>query len=396
MSRLIKSAVCILMCLLSVFFVSCNTTDTSGRNSSSHIQHSSSEQSTSVQPTDYDKPESYNDLTIKQDADKINSALNKIISERKYNGVTYLKIGNDFEYISASGDANTEKHIENSINTCYYTGSITKQFTSAAILKLCEENKISLSDSVTKYFPSYKTGEKITVRNLLTMTSGIKNYVKRDNEAENYITLVSDIDNKISSDTSEEENKKIITDWIFSQDLYFEPDSEFMFSDSNYYLLGEIIEKASKMKYEDYITKFILKPLGMNMSGFGTNDKTAVSYQGSKANDSMLYSGVAYSSLGLISNVSDLLRWVDGLLAMSVISEESFDIMTAPYKENYAMGFYVSGNRLSHVGKTEDYNSMLSFNDDKSEIFVSLSNYAYTEPVYIYRLFKNSLKNYLN
>lgn len=399
MSRLIKAVLCVsVSCMFAVSFVSCKNLESSQLQTTQSETEQSTMSSSDVTETEpYNEvTQSYNYLMIKQDSDKITSELNKIISDHKYKGVTYLKIGNDFEYITASGDANTEKHIYNSINTCCYTGSITKQFTAAAILKLCEDKKLSLSDSIAKYFPSYKKGENITVKNLLTMTSGIKNYVIRDNEAENDVTLDPEIESKISVKASAEENRKIILNWIFSQDLSFEPDTEFMYSDSNYYLLGEIIEQASGISYENYIKKYIFEPLGMSMSGFESDDKTAVSYQGSTSNDSMLYSGVAYSSFGLISNVSDLLRWVDGLLDLSVINEDSLKLMMTPYKENYAMGFYVYGDRLSHTGRTEDYNSMLSFTKDKSEIFVTLSNYAYTEPVYIYRLFKNYLKNYLN
>lgn len=339
--------------------------------------------------------ESYNYLLIKQDSDDITASLDKIISDKKYKGTTYLKIGNDFEYINASGDANTDKHMANSIDTCYYTGSVTKQFTAAAVLKLCENEKLSLSDTLDKFFSSYKNGEKITVQNLLTMTSGIKNYVKRDNETDSVIILNPEIESKISKDSSKKENKKAILDWIFKQDLSFEPGSEFMYSDSNYYLLGEIIEKASGESYEKYIEENICKPLGMNFSSFEPNEKTAVSYQGTDSNNSLLYSGVGYSSMGFISNISDLLKWVDGLLGGSVISEDSLEQMFTPYKENYAMGFYVYGDKLSQTGRTEDYNSMLSFTKDKSEIFVSLSNYAYSDSAYIYRLFKNSLKKYL-
>ena len=390
--------------LFSAFFafssVSCSVTEPSDAETT--VAPTSAEQTTSsteskatndIVPTN---PESYNYILIKQDSDDISAKLDIIISSKKYKGTTYLKIGNDFEYINANGDANTDRHMSNSIDTCYYTGSVTKQFTAAAVLKLCEDKKLSLSDTLDKFFSSYKNGEKITVRNLLTMTSGIKNYVRRDNETDSVIILNPEIEAEISKDNSEKENNKAILNWIFNQELSFEPDSEFMYSDSNYYLLGEIIEKASGERYEKYLEENIFKPLGMNSSSFEANEKTAVSYQGTDSNDSLLYSGVGYSSMGLISNISDLLKWVDGLLDGAVLSEDSLEQMFTPYKENYAMGFYVYGNKLSHTGRTEDYNSMLSFTKDKSEIFVSLSNYAYSDSAYIYRLFKNSLKKYLN
>ena len=401
---MVKFCKTILCSLFSAFFafssVSCSVTEPSDVETT--VAPTSAEQTTSStesKATDDIVPanhESYNYLLIKQDFDDITAMLDKIISSKKYKGTTYLKIGNDFEYINANGDANTDKHMSNSIDTCYYTGSVTKQFTAAAVLKLCEDKKLSLSDTLDKFFSSYKKGEKITVRNLLTMTSGIKNYVKRDNETDSVIILNPEIEAEISKNNSKKENKKAILDWIFKQDLSFEPDSEFMYSDSNYYLLGEIIEKAGGKSYEKYLEDNIFKPLGMNSSSFEAGDKTAVSYQGTNSNDSLLFSGVGYSSMGLISNISDLLKWVDGLLDGAVLSEDSLEQMFTPYKENYAMGFYVYGNKLSHTGRTEDYNSMLSFTKDKSEIFVSLSNYAYADSAYIYRLFKNSLKKYLN
>lgn len=400
MVRTFKAMICtVLSAMCAASAVSCTPSESSNPDASSSTTAQTTAVSTTSSATE-DTVEaqsvSYNYILIKEKSDEITAQFDKIISDKKYIGTTYMKIGNDFEYISANGYANSEKHIRNSIATCYYTGSITKQFTAAAVLKLCEENKLALTDTIDKFFTSYEDGKKITVKNLLTMTSGIKNYLKRDNEANSDITVNAKIEEKIAKDNSVKENKKIITDWILNQDLSFEPDSAFMYSDSNYYLLGEIIEKASGQPYEKYLSENILKPLGMSSSGFETSDKTAVSYQETTANDSLLYSGVAYSSMGLISNVSDLLKWIDGLLDGAVVNEESLELMFTPYKENYAMGFYVYGNTLSHTGRTEDYNSMLSFAKDKSEIFVSLSNYAYSDPVYMYSLFKNSLRAYQN
>lgn len=401
MVKVCKTILCSLFsAFFAIFSVSCSVskpseveTTVASTSDEQTTESTASKATDDVVPT---KPESYNYLLIKQDSDDITARFDKIISDKKYKGTTYLKIGNDFEYLNANGDANADKHMTNSIDTCYYAGSVTKQFTAAAVIKLCEDNKLSFSDTIDKFFPSCKSGDKITVRNLLTMTSGIKNYVKRDNETDGVIVLNPEIEAEISKDDSEKENKNAILNWIFKQDLSFEPDSEFMYSDSNYYLLGEIIEKASGESYEKYLEDNIFKPLGMNSSSFEPNEKTAVSYQGTNSNDTLLYSGVGYSSMGLISNISDLLKWVDGLLDGEVLSEDSLEQMFTPYKENYAMGFYVYGNKLSHTGRTEDYNSMLFFTKDKSEIFVSLSNYAYSDSAYIYRLFKNSLKKYLN
>ena len=379
-------------------FSSCSSEEPSGSSSSAEAttQPTTASSDTPATKDSADsKQKKYDYLMIKQESEEISSQLDKIIADKKYYGTVYLKIGNDFEYIKSRGYANNEKHLKNSINTCSYVGSVTKQFTAAAVLKLCEQKKLSLTDTIDKFFPTFKDGKKITVKNLLTMTSGIQNYIERDNDADNCIAVKRELESEISKDNSKNENKKIIIDWILKQDLAFEPDSEFMFSDSNYCLLGEIIEKASGMSYEAYLEKNIFAPLSMRSTGFEPNDKTAVSYQGMTSDSAVLYSGAAYSSTGLISNVSDLLKWVDGLLDGSVLSKESLDIMFTAYKENYAMGLYVYGSSLCHSGKTDNYNAMLSFTRDKSEIFASLSNYGCSDSSYIFNLFKKSLKKYI-
>lgn len=336
----------------------------------------------------------YNYILLKQKTDDVIAEFDSIISSEKYNGATYMKIGNDFEYLKTSGYSNTDKHISNSINTCYYTGSVTKQFTASAIMLLYEQKKLSLDDTLKKYFPSYKYADKITVKNLLTMTSGIKNYVYRDSQTGDFVYLQSELEKKISKENSENKNKEIIINWILSQELAFEPDSEFCYSDSNYYLLGKVIEKASGQTYEKYVTENLLKPLGLNGSGFTGSDKLSKSYQGTDACRYMTYLGVGYSSSGLISSISDLLKWTDGILSYQLLSEESVNEMFTPYKENFGYGVYVSDNRISAYGKTEKYSSMLSYTIDKSEIFISLTNYYYSDPVYIYTLFNKVLSSF--
>lgn len=336
----------------------------------------------------------YDSVLLKQKADEVIFDFDTIISSKKYNGATYMKIGNDFEYIKTSGFSNAGKHVNNSINTCYYTGSVTKQFTATAVMQLKEQGKLSLDDTLKKYFPSYKYADKITVRNLLTMTSGIKNYVLRYNEEDDYIYLQPDLENKISEDNSENEIKEKIVNWILSQDLNFEPDTEYSYSDSNYYLLGKVIEKASGKTYEKYISENILKPLGLSCSGFTGSEHLSKSYQGSDDCKYMTYLGVGYSSSGLISNISDLLKWTDGLLSYQILSEDSVKEMFTPNKENYCYGVYISGNRISVYGNTENYSSSFSYTTDKSEIFVSLTNYYDSDPVYIYSLFRQALSRF--
>lgn len=397
MNKICKTILCSLFSVTAVFSsASCSFEQPSKTETVTSAQSTTTAESSATADNANKKAKTYNYVKVKQDSDVIQAKFDNIVSDNDYKGTTYCKIGNDFEYINSSGDANADKHIDNSIDTCYYTGSITKQFTAAAVLKLCEEKKLKLSDTIDKFFPSYSEGKKITIKNLLTMTSGIKNYLTRNNEADSKIVLMPKISEKLQEKNSENKNKDIITKWILSQDLLSEPDTCFIYSDSNYYLLGEIIEKTSGKSYESYLKDSIFVPFEMDSTGFDTVEKTAVSYPETDSDDLLLYSGVLYSSMGLVSNISDLLKWIDGLFDGTVINEDSLNQMFTPYKQDYAMGLFVNGNKVSHSGRTENYNSMISFSKDKSEIFISLSNYAYSDSEYLYRLFENSLKKYIS
>lgn len=376
----------------------CSSEKTESSEVATTIQETTTAETTmasiSTNDTVEEKIREYNYILLKQKSDDVISEFNNIITSKNYNGATYMKIGNDFEYLKTSGYSNADKHVNNSINTCYYTGSVTKQFTASAIMLLKEQGKLSVDDTLQKYFPSYKYADKITIKNLLTMTSGIKNYVLRSNEVDELFYLQPELSEKIVKENSENKNKEIIINWILNQELNFEPDTEYRYSDSNYYLLGKVIEQVSGKTYEKFITEDILKPLGLSCSGFTGSDKLSKSYEGTDKCKYMTYLGVGYSSTGFISNVSDLLKWIDGILSYQLLSEESVNEMFTPYKENFAYGVFVADNRISVYGKTERYSSMLFYTRDKSEIFVSLTNYCYSDPVFIYSLFNKSLSKF--
>lgn len=335
----------------------------------------------------------WNYSELKRKSADISNTLDDIITSNKYRGTVYVKIGNALEYIGTNGFSDKDKHTKNSTDTCFRIASLTKQFTAVAVMQLVEDGKISLDDTIDKYFPSYKYGKKITVKNLLTMTSGIKDYINKDGDTDTEAYTESQIDFKVSKKNSAKENKKEIMDWIFDQKLNFEPDEKYMYSNSAYFLLGDIIEQVSKTSYESYVEKNILKPTGMMNTGFESTDKLAVGYQDIYDNAWTLYPGVGYSATGLISNVPDLLKWVDALCTNKLISEKSFKEMTTPYKGNYGYGFVVSkdSNMISHTGKIDKYNAALAFTKDENQIYIALSNYSNSSPINLFNNIQKTL-----
>ena len=348
---------------------------------------------TSATSDEQNQEPTWNYSELKRKSADISNSLDDIITSNKYRGTVYVKIGNALEYIGTNGFSDKDKHTKNSTDTCFRIASLTKQFTAVAVMQLVEDGKISLDDTIDKYFPSYKYGKKITVKNLLTMTSGIKDYINKDGDTDTEAYTESQIDFKISKKNSAKENKKEIMDWIFDQKLNFEPDEKYMYSNSAYFLLGDIIEQVSKTSYESYVEKNILKPTGMMNTGFESTDKLAVGYQDIYDNAWTLYPGVGYSATGLISNVPDLLKWVDALCTNKLISEKSFKEMTTPYKGNYGYGFVVSkdSNMISHTGKIDKYNAALAFTKDENQIYIALSNYSNSSPINLFNNIQKTL-----
>jgi len=343
----------------------------------------------------------YNYVAIKKKSGEIISQFDKIVEAKNFNGTIYMKLGNDFEYLSSKGAANSNKHIDNSVNTRFYIGGITKQFTAAAVLMLSEKKKLSLDDTLDKYFPDYEAGGKVTVKQLLNMTSGINTYVLHNDITTPSNYLIGDLDEKVKEDNSAKENKELILDWIFSQKLIFAPGTKFDESESNYFLLGEIIEQASGMSYADYLKTAIFAPLGMGSSNFEPDEKMALAYDKAANTKSLNYKGVGYSAFGMISNVSDLLKWTDGLLNNQVLAPASFKLMfsnqVSGIKDNkisYGFGVKMNGKTAFINGKYDAFGSILSYNTDKSEIFVSLTNYTASDNKAVRDNFKKVLQKY--
>ena len=343
----------------------------------------------------------YNYVAIKKKSGEIISQFDKIVESKNFNGTIYMKLGNDFEYLSSKGAANSNKHIDNSVNTRFYIGGITKQFTAAAVLMLSEKKKLSLDDTLDKYFPDYEAGGKVTVKQLLNMTSGINTYVLHNDITTPSNYLIGDLDEKVKEDNSAKENKELILDWIFSQKLIFAPGTKFDKSESNYFLLGEIIEQASGMSYADYLKTAMFAPLGMGSSNFEPDEKMALAYDKAANTKSLNYKGVGYSAFGMISSVSDLLKWTDGLLNNQVLAPASFKLMfsnqVSGIKDNkisYGFGVKMNGKTAFINGKYDAFGSILSYNTDKSEIFVSLTNYTASDNKAVRDNFKKVLQKY--
>ena len=133
--------------------------------------------------------------------------------------------------------------------------SITKTLTSTVILKLQDEGRLSINDNLTKYFPDYPHGSKITIHHLLTHSSGIYNYT-------------GDVGIEDSLIVNHPIAKERVLSYFKEKPLDFSPGKYYSYNNSGYFLLGLIIEKITGKPYESVVREYIFKPLGMTQSGF--------------------------------------------------------------------------------------------------------------------------------
>ncbi len=262
--------------------------------------------------------------TVDGSVNDISNVIEDCLEKYDFEGIVYLTQNGEAVYQSATG--NLENQDPLAIDTPMPVGSISKQFCAAAILKLRDQGKLSVDDTLSKYFPEYEIGKDITLKNLLSMRSGILDMVNEGNVDE------------LSTNNSEEANTKVIKNWIFSKELKFEPDSQMSYSNSNYFLLGNIVEQVSGQKYIDFLRENIFKPLGMNNTGsieeLNDSPNWANGVRFDSVEDGKLL-GLTKGAGDIVTNAYDIDMWMTGLKSGKVISIDSYREMTT----NYAIGY---------------------------------------------------------
>ena len=277
---------------------------------------------------------------------------------RGFKGAAYLVYHGEEVYAGGAGKANKKEDIDNSPDVVYHIASVTKQFTAAAILKLCGEGKMSVNDTLFMYFPDYETGADITVHNLLSMQSGIPDYVRGydENGYEMEISSQPVIDG-VEDDNSLEENRDALRKWIFAQELLFDQGDRFSYCNSNYFLLGEIIEKVSGISYFDYLRTYFFEPLDMETAGFMEDyDKpdaiVAVGYHNTGAADLLTYQGAAFGCGDMMASPKDLYKWTVALHHGRVLSDEMYQLMITEHckgsegNSSYGYGLMIGSTGL--------------------------------------------------
>jgi len=306
-------------------------------------------------------------------AGKIDRYLRKAEKVWHFSGSVLVAVDGRVILARGYGMANVTFEEPNTPSTKFYIGSLTKTFTAAAIMKLNEEGRLSLDDPLTKYLPDYPAdpGDRITIEELLTHTSGLPNYTDHP---------------EVIFKRDQPMTPAELIDFFKNRPLEFEPGAGFEYSNSNYVLLGEIIEAASGQSYEAYLHHEILHPLGMFDSGYGRREaghpQRADGYTLDLDRDYVqavpIHLSVLYAAGALYSTAEDLLKWDQSLNADRILSPESIEQMLTPHAGGYGYGWVIDtlyGRKyVYHGGYLDGFNcTMDRWLDDRLCVIV-LSN----------------------
>ncbi len=254
------------------------------------------------------------------------------------------------------------------INTSFEAGSITKQMTAAAIMQLVQKGKLSVEDRLTKFFPDFKAGEKITVEMLLNMRSGLTDHI---NSADDFFpkNIYRRIEVKQMEGKAVSEN--IVLEYLNSAPMLAEPDSTYFYCNTNYYLLAHIIEQVSGMSYYDYMQKNIFAPCGMKHSNLDFQKTDTKGYD-FKDRYYSIPSSLALGCGDLNSTVTDLFKWNVLFTKGKVVKKKTFQKMVD--SESYGYGVYCHEGSIFHAGVTNVFNSYDGYYFDEKLSVIVLSN----------------------
>ncbi len=262
-------------------------------------------------------------------------------------------------YVKAYGVSNVATNLTTQTNTIFQIGSITKQFTAALIMKLQEQGKLQVDDPLDAYLPTYKFPSTITLRMLLTHTSGLADY-----------TTFSAYQGWATNGVSE----ATLLTAVSQAPLLFQPGTQWSYSNSNYFALGAVIEKVSGQTYETNLNQNIIQPLALTSTYYSLPpaSQSAIGYTsgttGGLVPALVVDRSAPFAAGALSSSVIDLVAWDNALLNGKVVSPSSFKEMTTPISlivgngsGSYGFGLELSAFDgrpiISHNGAINGFNA---------------------------------------
>jgi CubicO group peptidase (beta-lactamase class C family) len=304
-----------------------------------------------------------------------------VLENRAVGIVAAVAKGNDTLLLKAYGKSDIEGDVAMTVDTVIPIGSTTKQFTAAAIVQLRDQGRLDLDDDITKWLPDFETrGSKVTLRHLLAHTSGIAELAGMQE-----LRAMKLIRNP---NVTRDDVYKVIK----RQPFQFLSGTMEIYSNTNFWLLGLVVEKATGMTYEDYIEKKIFEPLGMTRSMYCNNSedvpRRAYGYGmkgGKTGRVPPIVHTATYAAGAICSTAEDMIKWLQALHGGKVLPPKSYAELTTPAKLNdgtslrYSMGLCVGEDSrglryIGHGGGGFGFSSVANWYPDARLAVVVLTN----------------------
>ncbi|NDJ77070.1 MAG: beta-lactamase family protein [Chloroflexi bacterium] len=301
----------------------------------------------------------------------------------------------DYQFAGASGFADLMNEVPMSPDGAFRIGSITKMFTATVIVQLAEEGVLTLDDPLALWLPEVADqlpyGDQITLRHLLTHTSGVFNIVESDLY---FGDLLAEAE--IDEDTGiatlacvERDPYDTLARYVYGEDANFEPGTGWYYSNTNYTLLGMVIEAAAEVPLAEAYRTHIYAPLGMVSTFLDCYEDPVVDvvhgYTGfgdSMTDVTELHESVGWAAGGLVSTAPDLITFARGLFSEALFDEpESLVAMTTPAPgSSYGLGIMVKAEYMGHAGGIAGFRTLLHYVPAFDTVVVMLYNTDSTNP----------------
>lgn len=303
---------------------------------------------------------------------KIDSLLTFLAANDKFMGSVALRENDKIAFAKAYGFLDSSKKSANE-NTKYKIGSITKTFTATMVLQLVDEKKMSLDDKLSKYFAKIPNADKITIEMLLRHRTGIHEFLA---------------DSVTAANISRKHTRDEIVKRIAGYTSDFAPDSKYEYSNSNYVLLGYIIEDVTKKSYADNLASRITRKLKLSDTylpdhiDVSKNEAFSFMYTGSQWEQIPEWANtLAFSAGALVSTPSDVTAFVKALFDGKLVSAASLEKMKT-FRDSYGLGLvglpFDNKRFYGHTGGIESFRSVVGYNPDEkfgAALFVNGDNY---------------------
>ena len=285
---------------------------------------------------------------------------------------------------------------KNTLDTRFDIGSITKQFTAAAILHLVKEGSIFLNDPINHHLGNLasKKWSKVTIHHLLTHTGGIPSLYQTDQGLELFLPE----EDRIS--------REELVEKFCEAKLTFSPGNEFNYSNSGYILLGVIIENVSGMSYIDFMQVKIFDRYGLKNTTVGKpkNDVIAMPFYGYRddlvVQAPQFHISWFFASGGIYSNVNDLIKWVKIISSETFLDEKLRSLFLSNHTSvgyGYGWQFPRGEGIIEHDGGNAGFIAMLSFNPETKEAIAILTNRSFEfEDIYNFGKSADYVRNWKN